>query len=75
MFQLDSQVGTIEPRKTGIIARLQGRSKPDRRRILNDALIFATARKYGHAVLTRNTTDFDFLNRLDLLSRVIFHHV
>ncbi len=60
---------------TGTIARLQGTSKPDRRRILNDALIFATARKYGHTVLTRNTTDFDFLHQLDPSGRVAFYRV
>lgn len=60
---------------TGTIARLQGTSGRDRRRILNDALIFATARKYGHTVLTRNTTDFDFLNQLDRSGRVIFYRV
>jgi predicted nucleic acid-binding protein len=60
---------------TGTIARLQGTSKPDRRRILNDALIFATARKYGHTVVTRNITDFDFLHQLDPSGRVIFYRV
>lgn len=60
---------------TGTIARLQGTSKPDRRRILNDALIFATARKYGHTVLTRNTIDYDFLHQLDPSGRVIFYRV
>jgi predicted nucleic acid-binding protein len=60
---------------TGTIARLQGISKPDRRRILNDALIFATARKYGHTVLTRNTTDFDLLEQLDPSGRVAFYRI
>lgn len=60
---------------TGTIARLQGISKADRRRILNDALIFATARKHGHTVLTRNLTDFDFLHQLDPSGRVLFYRV
>ena len=60
---------------TGMIARIQGIPKPDRRRILNDALIFATARKNGHTVLTRNTTDFDFLQQLDPSGRVVFYRV
>ncbi len=60
---------------TGTIARIQGTPKPDRRRILNDALIFATARKYGHTVLTRNTTDFDLLHQLDPSGRVVFYRV
>ena len=60
---------------TGTIARIQGISKADRRRILNDALIFATARKNGHTILTRNTTDFDFLQQLDPSGQVVFYRV
>jgi predicted nucleic acid-binding protein len=60
---------------TGTVARLQRVSKPDRRRILNDALIFATARKYGHTVLTRNVVDFDFLQQLDPSGSVVFYKV
>lgn len=60
---------------TGTIARLQGIRKSDRRRILNDALIFASARKYGHTVLTRNIVDFDFLQQLDPAGRVVFYKV
>lgn len=60
---------------TGTLARIQGLSKPDRRQILNDALIFATARKYGHAVLTRNIADFDLLQQLDRSGRVVFYRV
>ena len=58
---------------TGAIARLQGIPRSDRRRILNDALIFATARKHGHTVLTRNIIDFDFLQQLDPSGRVTFY--
>ena len=60
---------------TGTIARLQGIRKPDRRRIFNDAVIFATARKHGHTVLTRNIVDFDFLLQLDPSGRVMFYRV
>ena len=60
---------------TGTIARLQGIPKSDRRRILNDALIFATARKHGHTVLTRNVADFDFLHQLDPSGRVMYYKV
>lgn len=60
---------------SGILARIQGLSRPDRRQILNDALIFATARKYGHAVLTRNIADFDLLQQLDPAGRVMFYRV
>ena len=60
---------------TGTISRLQGIPRSDRRRILNDALIFATARKHGHTVLTRNIVDFDFLHQLDPSGRVLFYRV
>jgi predicted nucleic acid-binding protein len=58
---------------SGIIARLQGYAQADRRRVLNDALIFATARKFGMTVLTRNIADFDLLLQLDSTGRVVFY--
>jgi predicted nucleic acid-binding protein len=58
---------------SGILARLQGYGRADRRRVLNDALIFATAQKHGMAVLTRNTDDFDFLQQLDPSGKVVFY--
>ena len=60
---------------TGIFARVQVLSKSERRRILNDALIFETGRKYGHTVLTRNIGDFDFLHQLDPGGRVMFYRL
>jgi predicted nucleic acid-binding protein len=60
---------------SGMIARLQGYGMDQRRRAMNDALLFATARKYGCTVLTRNTVDFDFLQQLDLSGRVLFYSV
>jgi hypothetical protein len=50
---------------SGTLARLQGYKSDQRRRVLNDALLFATARKHGCSVLTRNVLDFDFLQQLD----------
>lgn len=58
---------------SGILARLQGYGRDQRRRALNDALLFATARKHGCAVLTRNVGDFDFLGQLDPSGRVLFY--
>ncbi len=40
---------------------------------MNDALLFATARKHGLTVLTRNTADFDLLQQLDPVGRVLFY--
>jgi len=58
---------------SGTLARLQGYGQAERRRVLNDALIFATARKFGMTVLTRNIADFDFLLQLDPTGRVAFY--
>jgi predicted nucleic acid-binding protein len=57
---------------SGVLARLQGYGKDHRQRILNDALLFASAQKYGCTVLTRNLADFDFLQQLDPSGRVLF---
>ena len=56
---------------SGVLARLQGYGKQQCQRILNDALLFASARKYGCAVLTRNLADFDFLQQLNPSGRVL----
>ena len=56
----DREIWRVAGVLTGTIARLQGIPKSGRRQILNGALIFASARKYGHTVLTRNVVDFDF---------------
>jgi predicted nucleic acid-binding protein len=58
---------------TGVVARLQGYGVAERRRVLNDALLFATARKHGLTVLTRNTTDFDLLQQLIPSCGVLFY--
>lgn len=57
----------------GILARLQGYGKDRRRRALNDALLFASARKHGCVVLTRNVVDFDLLQQLDPPGNVLFY--
>ncbi len=58
---------------TGVLARLQRFGAADRRRVLNDALLFATARKHGLSVLTRNTRDFDLLQQLEPSCGVLFY--
>jgi predicted nucleic acid-binding protein len=75
IIQPDREVWSEAGILTGTIGRLQGISKADRRRILNDALIFASARRRGHTVLTRNVVDFDFLHQLDPSGRVMFYRV
>lgn len=58
---------------SGVLARLQGYGREQRRRVLNDALIFATARKHGCTVLTRNVVDFDLLAQLAPSGKVLFY--
>jgi predicted nucleic acid-binding protein len=58
---------------SGTLARTQGYGTEHRRRVLNDALLFATARKHGCAVLSRNVRDFDFLQQLDPAGKVLFY--
>lgn len=60
---------------TGLLGRLQQYAKAERRRILNDALLFSTARKYGLTVLTRNMHDFDLLQQLQPSVRVLFYSI
>ena len=58
----------------GVLSRLQNYGAADRRRILNDALLFATARKHGLTLLTRNTSDFDLLQQLEPTGGVLFYN-
>lgn len=58
---------------SGILSRLQGYGREHRRRTLNDALLFATARKHGCVVLTRNVVDFDLLQQLDPSVGVLYY--
>jgi predicted nucleic acid-binding protein len=58
---------------SGTLARTQGYGTEQRRRVLNDALLFATARKHGCAVLSRNVRDFDLLQQLDPAGKVLFY--
>lgn len=60
---------------SGTLARLQGLDKDQRRRTLNDALLYVTARRHGCAMLTRNLSDFDLLQQLDPSGRVLFYRV
>jgi predicted nucleic acid-binding protein len=57
----------------GILARLQGFDKDQRRRLMNDALLFVTARRHGCTLLTRNVGDFDLMQQLEPAGRVMFY--
>jgi len=45
----------------GILARTQGIPRPDRRKLLNDALLFLLTEDSGTVLVTRNIRDFDLL--------------
>ena len=60
---------------SGILARVQGYGREQRRRVLNDALLLATGRKHGCVVLTRNIQDFDLLQQVDPSGRVLFYRL
>jgi predicted nucleic acid-binding protein len=48
----------------GILARTQGIPKQDRRKFLNDALLFLQAADSGSVLVSRNSRDFDLLLQL-----------
>jgi predicted nucleic acid-binding protein len=56
-----------------LLARLQRYGKTERRKALNDALIFLTAARNGCVVLTRNVADFDLLMQLDAKGQAVFY--
>jgi predicted nucleic acid-binding protein len=49
---------------SGILARPQGIAKADRRRLLNDALLFLTAAEANAILVSRNSKDLDLLLQL-----------
>ena len=59
----------------GLMTRLEGQPRSDRRRTLNDDLLLLTACHHGVAVLTRNRRDFDLLQQLVPSTGVLFYGV
>jgi predicted nucleic acid-binding protein len=57
----------------GLLARLEGRDRDDRRRTLNDALMLLLARDNGLTLLTRNLRDMDLLQQLVPQAKVLFY--
>jgi predicted nucleic acid-binding protein len=57
----------------GVLMRVGGYGRERRQACLNDALLFAQARKYGHTVLTRNRTEFDLLSQMLPDGRVLYY--
>jgi len=57
----------------GILARTQGLPKPDRRKLLNDALIFLSAAEAGATLVSRNVRDMDLLLQLKPQVQVLLY--
>jgi predicted nucleic acid-binding protein len=58
---------------SGLLARLQHYGAGERRKALNDALIYLSAARNGCAVLTRNFLDFDLIMQLDPGVQALFY--
>jgi predicted nucleic acid-binding protein len=57
----------------GTLTRTQGLGKPERRKLMLDALVFLTARRVGYPVLTANVGDFDLIQQLAPQGRVVYY--
>lgn len=58
----------------GILARTQAIPKQDRRRFLNDTLLFLQAADTGAVMLSRNSRDLDLLLQLKPRTRVLLYN-
>jgi hypothetical protein len=58
---------------TGILARTQGLRKDNRRKLLNDALIFLSAAEVDAVLVSRNVKDMDLLLQLRPGVRVLLY--
>jgi predicted nucleic acid-binding protein len=58
---------------SGILARTQGLPKEDRRKLLNDALIFLCAGETGAVLVSANKKDIDLLLRLKPAVQVLLY--
>ncbi len=58
---------------SGILARTQGLPKEDRRKMLNDALIFLCAGETGAVLVSANKKDIDLLLRLKPTVQVVLY--
>lgn len=75
LFTPDAKVLAKAAVYAGMLSRNQSYAKDDRRRALNDCVLFVQALKLGCTVLTRNIRDFDFLLQICPSGRVLFYRV
>jgi predicted nucleic acid-binding protein len=59
----------------GLLCRTKGYGKERQQACLNDALIYLQAARSGHAVVTRNVSDFDLLNQLAPRGRILLYRI
>jgi hypothetical protein len=60
----DSQIRADAGMVAGVLARTQNFQKQQLDELLNDALVYLCAGKYGFPVLTNNKADFDLLQQI-----------
>lgn len=75
LYTPDTEVLAKAAVYAGMLSRNQNYAKDDRRRALNDCVLFLQAVKLGCTVLTRNIKDFDFLLQMCPSGRVLFYRV
>lgn len=69
----DEEIWGVAGILAGTLFRLGGYKAGQEKECLNDALIYLHALKTGSSVVTRNVKDFDLLNQLVPLGKVIFY--
>lgn len=60
----DADIWTDAGVLAGVLSRVQGLGREQRKELLNDALIFLTASRAGVPVLTADARDFDLLSQV-----------
>jgi hypothetical protein len=71
----DAAIWGLAGMLAGLLFRLSNLPKGEgyERRFVNDALVFLQARQLGASVLTGNVRDFDFLNQILPVGRIILY--
>lgn len=69
----DEEIWGVAGMLAGMLFRLGGYKAGQEKECLNDALIYLHSLKIGSSVVTRNVKDFDLLNQLVPLGKVIFY--
>ena len=73
IFAPDADTLGLAALLSGILCRLQGYDADNRLRALHDCILFIQALRLGLTVLTRNTSDYDYLTQLIPAGRALFY--